>query len=518
MTQRRSRPARGGPARQGHPEGMPFSFLRGAFSVACARRRVAAGRAVGTACQALAAALALAALAGPLARAQAPVPASAQPPAQAGVPDEVEREMRAAFIYGYPYYELQWLRHEALSNPASLTHAALNTFRHQRHLATPSDRWANGPIHDTLYSTAWLDLRAGPAQLDLPDTADRYYVIAMVSADGNTFEYLGRRRTGTQARTVTVVGPRWNGAIPAGDPVVRAPTEDVYLNLRVLVRDAQDLPRAHALQDRFGIRQAPGATPAERPRLPPISGDVGRLLDVLNEGMARNPPPPAEASLLERYRAVGVCGAECRFADLPAAVQARWRNLVPAMIAQFKSALDADRRDIPRVKGWLAFRLPRSFGSNYRMRAGSAANSGGIFGLEAAEAIYFFGVADAHDDALGDSPGRRYRLHLPAGGLPADAFWSITLYEMHPEGHYLTPNAIDRYVISDRTPGLVRGADGSLDIWIQSTPPASAEQRANWLPSPPARRFVLNARVYQPRREALDPRWSMPGVERLPQP
>lgn len=466
--------------------------------------------------EALAAVLVLAAIAGALGSAQAQVQAAAA--SQAGLPDDLEREMRAAFIYGYSYYELQWLRHEALFNTASLTHTPLNTFRHQRHLATPSDRWANGPIHDTLYSTAWLDLRAGPAQLDLPGTADRYYVLAMVGADGDTFEYLGRRRTGTVARTVTVVGPRWNGPIPAGDPVVRAPTEDVYLNLRVLVRDAQDLPRAHAVQDRFGIRQARSATPADPPRPTPISGDVGRLLDVLNDGLARNPPPQAEASLLERYRAVGVCGAECRFADLPADVQARWRSLVPAMIAQFKSALNADRRDIPRVKGWLPFRLPRSFGSNYRLRAGSAANSGGIFGLEAAEAIYFFGVADAHDDALGDTPGRRYRLHLPAGGLPADAFWSITLYEMHPEGHYLTPNAIDRYVISDRTPGLVRGADGSLDIWIQSTPPGSADQRANWLPSPAARRFVLNARVYQPRPEALDPRWSMPAVERLPQP
>lgn len=454
-------------------------------------------------------------LAGLLALGAGLVWASTPNPAKPPGPDEVEREMRAAFIYGYPYAEFQWLRHEALFNPASLTHTALNTFRHQRHLATPTDRWANGPINDTLYSTAWLDLQAGPVQLHLPDTADRYYVLVLVGADGNSFEYFGRRRTGTRARTVAVVGHGWSGPVPAADEVVRAPTRDVYLNMRVLVRDAQDLPQAHAAQDRFRIVQTPAASLLDSPRTTPKPGDVGRQLDLLNESLTRNPPPPAEAALLERYRAVGICGAPCRWADLPPSLQARWQALAPALVGQFKTALDADRRDIPRVKGWVPFRLPRSFGSNYRMRAGSAANSGGIFGLEAAEATYFFGLADERDEALGDTPGRRYRLRLPAGSLPADAFWSITLYEMHPQGHYLTPNPIDRYAISDRTPGLVRGADGSLEIWIQHTPPTAPEQRANWLPSPASRRFVLNARLYQPRPEALDPRWAMPAVERL---
>lgn len=424
--------------------------------------------------------------------------------------------MRAAFIYGYPYAEYQWLRHEALANPRSLTHTTLNRFRHQRHLATPSDRWANGPINDTLYSTAWIDLGPAPVLLRLPDTADRYYVLALVAADVNTFEYLGRRTTGTRARTVAVVGPGWRGAIPVADQVVHAPTRDVYLNLRVLVRDEADLPRAHAVQDGFSIEQTPAATREDGPLLVPANDDVARTLDVLNEAIARNPPPAAEAPLLQRYRAVGICGAPCGFAALSPELQQRWHALVPAMVAQFKTALDANRRDIPRVNGWVPFRLPRSFGTSYRFRAGAAANSGGIFGLEAAEATYFFGLSDERDEGFGQ--GRHYRLRLPNGSLPADAFWSITLYELHPEGHYLTPNPINRYAITDRTPGLVRNADGSLDIFIQPTPPQAAEQRANWLPSPRERRFVMNARVYQPSAEVLQPSWAMPVVQRVPHP
>ena len=50
----------------------------------------------------------------------------------------------------------------------------------------------------------------------------------------------------------------------------------------------------------------------------------------------------------------------------------------------------------------------------------------------------------------------RYRIRFARGKLPpADAFWSLTMYE---NDGYLHPNASRRYAIGDRTPGLRRGA------------------------------------------------------------
>ncbi|MBK6675780.1 MAG: DUF1254 domain-containing protein [Rhodocyclaceae bacterium] len=440
--------------------------------------------------------------------------AAAAPSANGGTSAARDDAVRAAFLYGYPYYEFLWLRDQAMHNAQALTYTRLNEIRHQRHLTTPTDRWANGPIRDTLYSTAWLDLAGGPALIDLPDTDDRYYVVVLIGADTDSFQYLGRRSTGTRARKVAVVGPNWQGPVPEADQVVRSPTRDVYLNMRVLVRDDADLPKANALQDRFRI-QAAAMDPAREPRVRPREPDVGAMLDVINEALARNPPPAREAPLLDRYRAVGLC-AGCRWQDLSRDLQDAWRRIAPAVRTRLKSALEASRRDRPRVNGWLPFRLPHSFGDNYALRAGSAANSGGIFGLEAAEATYFMGLTDAADEPLGD--GRGYRLHLPAGGLPADAFWSVSLYEFEPgaPGQYMLPNAIDRYLIADRTPGLIRNADGSLDIWLQPQMPTLAEQRANWLPTPATNRFYLNARIYQPRPEVLDPTWAMPAIQRWP--
>ena len=99
--------------------------------------------------------------------------------------------------------------------------------------------------------------------------------------------------------------------------------------MRVLVRDPADITRAHAVQDRFAFTPLEPAARSEGPRLAPIDGDVERMIGIINESIARNPPPAGEAPLLERFRAVGICGAACRWDDLSPALQARWRALAP---------------------------------------------------------------------------------------------------------------------------------------------------------------------------------------------
>lgn len=420
--------------------------------------------------------------------------------------------VREAMLYAYPYNEFMAMRHVALNDKNSPTYTELHQFKHARRIATPEDRWANGPITDTFYSTNWLDVGASPVVLSLPDTAGRYYVIGMVGADLNTFAYVGRRVSGTTARRVALVSPGWTGPVPAADQVIRTPTRDVYLNLRVLVDGPEDLTRAHAVQD--GFRTVPIEARPDEPHAVPVRGDWARFVDVANESLARNPPPAREAALLQRYAQVGICGSACSWAALPAQVQARWKTLAPEIEKELKNTLSADRRtpDPNRKNGWVPYRLPTSFGTNYRMRAGSAAMSGGILGLEAIEATYFAASVDGSNTALGN--GASYRLHLPKGRLPSDAFWSISLYEFVPGGQYLVQNPIDRYSIGDRTRGLKFNADGSLDIWLGPTDPGP-EKRANWLPSPVKNNFYLMARAYQPWPEVLDPTWILEPVERL---
>ena len=95
--------------------------------------------------------------------------------------------------------------------------------------------------------------------------------------------------------------------------------------------------------------------------------------------------------------------------------------------------------------------------------------------------------------------------------MQVDAFWSLTMYEFAPDGRrFFTDNPLQRYALGDRTPGSVRHADGSFDIWLQHAAPDSADARANWLPAP-AGRFSLALRFYQLPARAAGPQLRYAG-------
>jgi hypothetical protein len=80
-------------------------------------------------------------------------------------------------------------------------------------------------------------------------------------------------------------------------------------------------------------------------------------------------------------------------------------------------------------------------------------------------------------------------------------------------GFFLVDNAIGRYSIGDRTPGLVRAADGSLTITMQRDAPEDPAARANWLPTP-AGPFRPILRLYEPDDAVFDGRYVLPPITR----
>ncbi len=120
------------------------------------------------------------------------------------------------------------------------------------------------------------------------------------------------------------------------------------------------------------------------------------------------------------------------------------------------------------------------------------------------EAVYWTTTVDSAGQTLAGT--HDYVLRFPPGGLPpTDAFWSLT---MTIAPGYLVANPINRYSLGDRS-GLVRGADGSVDIYIQHTAPAGHE--VNWLPAPSGD-FMLYLRAYQPGAAILSGAYHVPPV------
>jgi hypothetical protein len=78
---------------------------------------------------------------------------------------------------------------------------------------------------------------------------------------------------------------------------------------------------------------------------------------------------------------------------------------------------------------------------------------------------------------------------------------------------FFIANPINRVSINAHTAGLVRGADGSLDIYLSHTAPAGHE--ANWLPTPSGP-FRLVLRLYLPGPAILNGTYRYPPVTVVP--
>jgi hypothetical protein len=438
----------------------------------------------------------------------APLAACSGPTAMtdAATPMTVADTVDAAFTYAFPLYEMARTRWNALESPANPQRARANVPVHRRNLSDHRARVVTTPNNDTLYTSCWVDLSAGPVALSVaPMPAGRYWSVALMDFFSNHFALPGSRLDGTGPVHATVVGPRWTGPVPAGG-LIRSPGDDVWLLGRWLVDGPQDLPAARAMQD--GLR-LDGPSPAVPRVAPHDSRDPQNFLAVVNEALARNPGPADDAPLLKRYASVGLQGGMAdAWSRLPQAVREAWHARIGPAHEALKGGMGRGGRV---VDGWqLAHPALGDFGREHALRAAVAL--AGLAALPPVEAVYPMRAVDDAGAPLHGS--RRYRLRIPAGGLPCEAFWSLTVYQEEADGRlFFADNPIGRYAIGDRTPGIVRAADGSMDIWLQREAPVDAAQRANWLPAP-AGPMQLTLRAYLPQPTMVDGRAALPSVQR----
>jgi hypothetical protein len=85
------------------------------------------------------------------------------------------------------------------------------------------------------------------------------------------------------------------------------------------------------------------------------------------------------------------------------------------------------------------------------------------------------------------------------------------MYERTADGQsFFTENALKRYAIGNRTPGLKTNDDGTLDLWIGHDDPGEG-RRSNWLPAP-AGPFTMTLRAYLPARSLLNGEYLLPPM------
>ena len=425
-----------------------------------------------------------------------------------------------AYLYGYPLVMMETTRIQSAKYIGPE-----NQLRLVRQFPNAQFKDVVRPNVDTLYTTAFISMKEGPWAFEMPANNKRYELMPFMDAWTNVFASPGTRTSGNQGGTYLLAGPEWNGQVPKGMTLLKSPTDMVWLIGRTQTNGTADFATVHELQNRLRLSKWPqppdslsASTDSKRdaqpswqvstePSLTPVAQmkalNTTEFFNRLMKLMVSNPPSPEDAPLLARLAQLEIKPGQAVHLSASNALSfslGRWIANQRVMKALNTKAQDGSWSYPPLNLG--------RYGTDYNTRAAVA-----MVGLGAnlpEDAMYPNTVLDHQGQALNGK--HRYRLHFAANALPpVKAFWSITAYGAD---EFLIDNPLQRFAIGDRDP-LVFNADGSLDLWVQATPPSQKEAAANWLPVQMGAPFLLNARLYWPEDKALNGQWKMPVVERL---
>ncbi|HEY7087975.1 MAG TPA: DUF1254 domain-containing protein [Tepidisphaeraceae bacterium] len=421
--------------------------------------------------------------------------------------DQTRTIARDAYLYAFAMMEnYQTMYKQAVDRNAPEYVGGFNVFRHYSEPFTPANRDVVSPNNDTPYSLAWLDLRAEPIVISVPEVPkDRYYALQLVDLFTYNFGYIGVRATGFDAGDYLVAGPGWNGATPAGiKQAFRSESQLVVVIGRTQLTGPDDVANVKAIQSQYKLtplsqfegKSAPPSAPAIKfPTYEKAKAESREFIGYLNFLLQFcQPPYPTEVALRKRFEKIGVKPAA---AFDPSDLSA---ESIPAIDAGIKDAQAQIKAKIEQTHGSNGIFGSRDvLGDDYLKRDAAAAM--GLYGNSIEEAWYGGGVGD------GNQPSK---IHFPHGQLPpAKFFWSVTLYTL--PDRFLYDNPINRYSIGDRTPDLKYDAEDGLTIYISHNSPSPGKE-TNWLPAP-AGQYSYVVRVYGPAPLAISGEWKLPPLE-----
>ena len=384
-------------------------------------------------------------------------------------------------------------------------------------------RDVTAPNADTLYTIAWFDVSSEPWLITIPDSKGRYYLLPLLSGWTDVFDAPGTRTTGNGPQKLAVTGPGWSGTIPEGYRELRSPTGMVWMLGRIYCTGtSEDYKAAHAMQDAITLvplsgfgkpyTPPPGVVDPAVDMKTPVRDQVHALnaqtfYTLFAEVLKNNPPAAADAPMVEKLAKIGlVPGQSLDWSKVNPAMQEALDEVITPTQAKILAHFNALGENI---NGWVFTRKTGVYGTDYLCRASVA-----LVGLGAnrpEDAIY--PTSEVGVDGQPYDGASKYVVHFDKGQLPpADAFWSLTMYD---DAYFFVDNPLNRYNVSSRSE-LAKNADGSVDVYIQKDPPEKAND-ANWLPAP-AGRFVLMLRLYMPSPKApsiLDGSWEIPPAKKV---
>ena len=233
----------------------------------------------------------------------------------------------------------------------------------------------------------------------------------MYDAWQNVFASLGSRTTGNESGAFALVGPGWNGTLPANVTKIQAPTNTVLIVGRAQQNGPTDLPTAAAFQDdvtvtpvsAWGTHYTPPATVPGNPNVnltyvrgPATFAEVANMTpDVFYGRMATvmggNPPSSADKPVADQMARIGIIpGTPFNWNGLNATMQNAIAEGFQDGISQVAASINAG---IVHNNSWDTSYVAGAYGTNYTLR--DAVVLRGSFPNLALDSLYFTSNATA---------------------------------------------------------------------------------------------------------------------------
>ncbi len=447
-------------------------------------------------------------------------------------PEEATAIAKEAYIYGFPMvmnYKTIYNYVVDTENPEYK--GPFNQLSCVARLFTPEDKAIVTPNADTPYCMFWIDLRAEPMVLTVPEMEpERFYHFQLIDLYTHNFAYVGTLTTGNGAGAYLIAGPDWDGEKPEGiSGVIRSETDFVFNVTRTQLFGADDLARVTEIQNAYDLQPLSAFLGAEAPPAQPMPdfpewvegaqfderffGYFDLMMSLLET------PGTGEDQLWGQLARLGIGpGSTFDYAKLPAEIQEVLKAGIKEGFGEIEKFIGKYTSD-PLLSGkifgtreFLAESAQANFGLENSDMLRSAAAHTGLYGNSAEEAIYPVYFTDADQQPL-DGSANRYTLTVAEGQLPpVKAFWSLTMYDGKTQ--LFIDNPLDRYLLNSTMMEQFQVAkDGSLTLHIQNDPPGKDKQ-SNWLPAPDGP-FYMVMRLYGPESAALEGEWTPPTVEKV---
>jgi len=393
----------------------------------------------------------------------------------------------------------------------------MNMFHNAETFPTADMRAVVRPNFDTLYSSAWLDLTKEPVIVSAPDTNGRYYLLPMLDMWTDVFASPGWRTTGTGAGDFLIAPPGWSGTVPAEVTRIDAPTPYVWIIGRTKTDGPADYDAVHKIQagykitplSQWGKQPVPPEAKIDAnidmktpPKKQVDSMEAGKYFAYAAELLKLQPPHLTDQPIIAQLERLGF--EVGKSFNLDTADPAVKKGLESAP-ADAQKLMAWKLPTIARVaNGWSMNTDTMGVYGNYYLKRAMIAQAG--LGANLPEdAIYPLNLGDNEGKPLDGA--NDYTIHFAKDQIPpAQAFWSITLYDN--EG-FQVANPLNRFAVSSWMP-FAYNTDGSLDLYFQNESPGAGKE-ANWLPAPKGP-YNLTMRIYAPSSDALTGKWTPPPV------